>query len=81
MLLAREKEGIKLQTKSPLLVRHGVKPGVKPVNRDKSALRHRDTVRLVNEIASLAAQASIASQDTDEVSPSKTGFYRPKYWE
>jgi hypothetical protein len=42
VLLAREEDSHKEQmTKSPLLVRH--------CSRDKSALRLRDTVRLVNE--------------------------------
>jgi hypothetical protein len=42
VLLAREEESNKDQTtKSPLLVQH--------CSRDKSALRPRDTVRLVNE--------------------------------
>jgi hypothetical protein len=42
VLLAREEDSHKEQTtKSPLLVRH--------CSRDKSVLRPRDTVRLVNE--------------------------------
>ncbi|KAJ9574376.1 hypothetical protein L9F63_025977, partial [Diploptera punctata] len=46
VLLAREEENHKDQTtKSPLLVRHVSRPN----SRDKSALRPRDTVRLVNE--------------------------------
>ncbi|PNF24913.1 hypothetical protein B7P43_G10150 [Cryptotermes secundus] len=46
VLLAREEESHKDQTtKSPLLVQHCSRPN----SRDKSALRPRDTVRLVNE--------------------------------
>jgi hypothetical protein len=46
ILLAREEESHKDQTtKSPLLVQHCSRPN----SRDKSALRPRDTVRLVNE--------------------------------
>jgi hypothetical protein len=46
VLLAREEESHKDQTtKSPLLVQHCIRPN----SRDKSVLRPRDTVRLVNE--------------------------------
>ncbi|XP_068082201.1 probable E3 ubiquitin-protein ligase MGRN1 [Anabrus simplex] len=45
VLLAREEESQKELTKSPLLVRQCSRPQ----SRDKSALRPRDTVRLVNE--------------------------------
>jgi hypothetical protein len=46
VLLAREEESHKDETtKSPLLVQHCSRPN----NRDKSALKPRDTVRLVSE--------------------------------
>ncbi|XP_049858014.1 probable E3 ubiquitin-protein ligase MGRN1 isoform X1 [Schistocerca gregaria] len=45
VLLAREDENHKEQSKSPLLVRHSVRPH----SREKNSTRPRDTVRLVNE--------------------------------
>lgn len=63
VLLQREMESIKEQSKSPRSGRHNSRTGI----RDKSALRPRDTIRHVNEKASAAAAAAVAAIDTDEV--------------
>lgn len=61
VLLAREMESIKEQSKSPRSGRHSSRAG----SRDKSILRPRDTIRHINEKA--AAAAAVAAMDTDEV--------------
>ncbi|KAJ9595510.1 hypothetical protein L9F63_013275, partial [Diploptera punctata] len=61
VLLAREEENHKDQTtKSPLLVRHVSRPN----SRDKSALRPRDTVRLVNEKTVVDQDEKIFEKET-----------------
>lgn len=60
VLLAREMESIKEQSKSPRSGRHSSRAA----SRDKSALRPRDTIRHINE---KAAAAAVAAMDTDEV--------------
>ncbi|XP_034252044.1 probable E3 ubiquitin-protein ligase MGRN1 [Thrips palmi] len=60
VLLAREMDSIKEQSKSPRSGRHSSRAG----SRDKSALRPRDTIRHINEKA--AAAAAVAAMDTDE---------------
>ncbi|KAK7868651.1 hypothetical protein R5R35_006949 [Gryllus longicercus] len=66
VLLAREEENHKEQTKSPLLVRHVSRPG----SRDKSAvLRPRDTLRLVNETSTHEDETPDEDSEAEKLSP------------